>query len=391
MTKLIPKNKKGNWIKGAVNPKHKGYCTPMTKSTCTPRRKAFARTMKKHHGFHKEEGGEIEMTKVGGIGPRKVIVEKHGGLILLAQSGLKTGMPVFISEAVAKYNAPEAKEQREFERVNERAKAISGRVDLSDIQPEDFLSLGMLAGSKLLPKIMGRAIPATAKKLASLGEKELVTPFEKPIIKETIKSSPPPSTELFDLNNVKKPSGAIGSQGFTTEGVKNILTHIGITPKAVVPGNPTMREIVDHLKVDIGDAKKFKDFLEKNPIEVRKLPDDTYHLEDGHHRASLAYFTGNEKIPAVIRKEGGKLSKEYIEKAREKPGGSNVGKKKFASGAPRTGPYAGPSGGAPKGSYPIGDISHGRAAIKLAHNAPNPEGIKREVYKKYPSLKKNNE
>lgn len=51
--------KGGNWIKGAVNPKHKGYCTPMTKSTCTGRRRAFAKTMKKHHGFH-EEGGEIE-------------------------------------------------------------------------------------------------------------------------------------------------------------------------------------------------------------------------------------------------------------------------------------------------------------------------------------------
>lgn len=48
---------KKNWIKGAVNPAHKGYCTPMTKSTCTPKRKAFAETMKKHHGFHKEYGG----------------------------------------------------------------------------------------------------------------------------------------------------------------------------------------------------------------------------------------------------------------------------------------------------------------------------------------------
>lgn len=37
----MPKAKK-NWIAGAVNPKHKGYCTPMTKSTCTPRRKALA-------------------------------------------------------------------------------------------------------------------------------------------------------------------------------------------------------------------------------------------------------------------------------------------------------------------------------------------------------------
>jgi hypothetical protein len=49
--------KKGGWIKDAVNPAHKGFCTPETKSTCTPRRKAFAETMKKHHGFH-QEGGE---------------------------------------------------------------------------------------------------------------------------------------------------------------------------------------------------------------------------------------------------------------------------------------------------------------------------------------------
>ena len=34
-----------------LNPKHKGYCTPMTKKTCTGKRKAFAMTMKKHHGF----------------------------------------------------------------------------------------------------------------------------------------------------------------------------------------------------------------------------------------------------------------------------------------------------------------------------------------------------
>lgn len=36
-----------NWIQGAVNPKHKGYCTPMTKKTCTPKRKALAMTFKK--------------------------------------------------------------------------------------------------------------------------------------------------------------------------------------------------------------------------------------------------------------------------------------------------------------------------------------------------------
>lgn len=76
------------------------------------------------------------------------------------------------------------------------------------------------------------------------------------------------------------------------------------------------------------------------------------------------------------------LSKEYIRKARKKAGGSNVGKYKGVKS------FAGPSGGAPKGSYPINSIKRAKSALKLAHNAPNPSGIKSAVYRKYPSLKK---
>jgi len=82
-----------------------------------------------------------------------------------------------------------------------------------------------------------------------------------------------------------------------------------------------------------------------------------------------------------------KMGSAEIKAARQKPGGSNVGKKTFASGKPRTGPYAGPSGGAPKGSYPIPDKAHGKAAIKMSGHAPNPAGIKSAVYRKYPELK----
>jgi hypothetical protein len=67
---------------------------------------------------------------------------------------------------------------------------------------------------------------------------------------------------------------------------------------------------------------------------------------------------------------------------RDKPGGSNVGKYSKSEG-----PFAGPSGGAPAGSYPIGSKSRGKSALKLAHNAPNPSGIKAAVYRKYPDLK----
>lgn len=171
MVKLIPKNKKGNWIKGAVNPKHKGYCTPMTKSTCTPRRKAFAKTMKKHHGFHKEEGGEIEMTKVGGIGPRKVTVEKHGGLILLGQMGLVAGQqPKIVKEFTALSQTADYKDKVDMDARNKRAAQISGRADFSPVNIEDALILPALGVNMLRKTLAKKAAERMAASVANAGK-----------------------------------------------------------------------------------------------------------------------------------------------------------------------------------------------------------------------------
>lgn len=71
-------------------------------------------------------------------------------------------------------------------------------------------------------------------------------------------------------------------------------------------------------------------------------------------------------------------------KLKKRAGGSNVGEYKNVSKKD----FAGTSGGAPKGSYPINTLKRAKSALKLAHNAPNPPGIKKAVYKKYPTLKK---
>ena len=71
-----------------------------------------------------------------------------------------------------------------------------------------------------------------------------------------------------------------------------------------------------------------------------------------------------------------------VRSARTKPGGSNVGK------YPTVKSFAGPSGGAPKGSYPINTRARAKSALQLAHNAPSPAGIRRAVVAKYPGLKK---
>lgn len=67
-----------------------------------------------------------------------------------------------------------------------------------------------------------------------------------------------------------------------------------------------------------------------------------------------------------------------------KPGGSNVGKYKEVKS------FAGPSGGAPAGSYPINTKKRAKAALAYAHNAPKPSGIRAAVHKKYPDLGKSN-
>ena len=84
----------------------------------------------------------------------------------------------------------------------------------------------------------------------------------------------------------------------------------------------------------------------------------------------------------VVIGKGKEESKAKVAAAHKKPGGSNVGKYKSIKS------FAGPSGGAPAGSYPINDRKHAKAALAYAHNAPNPAGIKSAVHKKFPGLGK---
>jgi len=69
-----------------------------------------------------------------------------------------------------------------------------------------------------------------------------------------------------------------------------------------------------------------------------------------------------------------------IAERRAKPGSSNAGKYET------DGPYCGKAGGADAKSYPVNTKARAQAALKLAHNAPNPEGIRRCVCSHYPDL-----
>ena len=86
----------------------------------------------------------------------------------------------------------------------------------------------------------------------------------------------------------------------------------------------------------------------------------------------------------VVIGKGMSIPKSQEKKLEKRPGGSNIGEYKKVSKKQ----FAGPSGGAPQGTYPINTLKRARAALAYAHNAPDPAGIKRAVYKAYPELAK---
>lgn len=88
----------------------------------------------------------------------------------------------------------------------------------------------------------------------------------------------------------------------------------------------------------------------------------------------------NKKVAIA---KGVKVTKAKEKKMEKRAGGSNVGEYKTVNKKE----FAGPAGKAPMGSYPINTLKRAKSALKLAHNAPNPAGIRSAVYKKYPELK----
>lgn len=91
---------------------------------------------------------------------------------------------------------------------------------------------------------------------------------------------------------------------------------------------------------------------------------------------------GSSKKVTVAK--GIKIPRSKEKKLEKKPGSSNTGEYKNVK--PKD--FAGSQGGASKYSYPINTLKRARAALAYAHNAPNPEGIRKAVYKKYPQLNK---
>lgn len=101
----------------------------------------------------------------------------------------------------------------------------------------------------------------------------------------------------FPIANVKRKNGAIGTQGVTPSQVADVLIHVckmGVDPKG------SMKEMVEAFKADKSAQATLVNFMKKHPVKVVKLPDDSYQLQDGHHRIFLLDQAGYKTVAAVV-------------------------------------------------------------------------------------------
>lgn len=216
-------------------------------------------------------------------------------------------------------------------------------------------------------------------------------------IMPTKKDSPANIKERFDITKAKDPKviagvpkKLIGEQdGYKIYEVDDDYVKVNLYEDFTEGGNPeAYPEFVPPGEIWVASDKtpqNIADIVDHEITEANLMKHKGLKYDDAHIKANRVEMNRRIKerpgllVTKKTFKKGGKVGNP---ENRDKPGGSNVGKYSKSEG-----PFAGPSGGAPAGSYPIGSKARGKSALKLAHNAPNPEGIKKAVYRKYPDLK----
>lgn len=307
--------KGGKWIQKAVNPKHAGYCTPMTKATCTPRRKALAMIFKKHHGFHKKKAG-------GGL-----LESVINGLDL---SGLKLQRPALGGLQLGGQVASDTTYQSAVK--NNPWLAITG-ISHSKLNGKkgDFRSLLKM----LFPDASASTFSDWYNHITGIASQNM----------EQRKDLQPPPGFMNSPTIKFAGGGKIG-----TPAQRRAMKRSAAQYKKKRSAAPTKRFGKPVLKNKSGDASVKFGYATVSPTI---LPD------------YKPYIPKNKNL-----KRGN-----TVRIARKKPGGSNVGRDRKTSRAGQ-GPFVGPAGGAPAGSYPVTNPGQWHAALAYARHAPNPAGIK---------------
>lgn len=106
---------------------------------------------------------------------------------------------------------------------------------------------------------------------------------------------------MLPMDNIKRPNGSVGTQGFTPESIINLVRHISDVYNLNLPEYDSLRDLIYTIREQPEIKGYIMDYVKSDPISVIQLPDETYHLKDGNHRANLLNLLHFDSVPAILK------------------------------------------------------------------------------------------
>jgi hypothetical protein len=214
--------------------------------------------------------------------------------------------------------------KRFLQSIKNWIKQFTGKI-LSENQVDELVGGFVKYGTAKDKKLSDKEI--------QFSKKEKPTQEVKPEVKELFESTPKLANQVyealgfigknevgenvfnttvnFDLNKIRSASGKLGEQGATSDGIRDLLKYVGVDLTNV--NTESIKAMADYLKSNPLERAKVLELVKKEPIKLSQLPDGSYDLKDGNHRATILYYSGIESIPAIITDNTGlvKATEEY--------------------------------------------------------------------------------
>ena len=105
---------------------------------------------------------------------------------------------------------------------------------------------------------------------------------------------------MLPMDNIRRPNGSVGHQGFTPESIINLVRHISNVYDLNLPEYDSLKDLILTMREQPEVKAYIMDYIKSDPIRVVQLPDESYHLKDGNHRANLLNLLYFDSVPAII-------------------------------------------------------------------------------------------
>jgi ParB-like chromosome segregation protein Spo0J len=106
---------------------------------------------------------------------------------------------------------------------------------------------------------------------------------------------------MLPMDDIRRPNGSVGTQGYTPESMIRLVKHISNVRDLNLPHYTSLKEMILSLRELPEIIDEIVEYVKTDPIIVTKLPDDSYHLNDGNHRANLLNLLYVSEVPAFVK------------------------------------------------------------------------------------------